>query len=164
MNKGGTSLALLSLCCIGLAAIAQQQHDQLSASEREHILDGQFEVIRMTEGIPAKVKREFSILTREPLFALADPGQKFQVADVVIDRSLPRRRLVFAGRADEKWFIHYERGGRGHGYYVVVFKIDSQGEALFLWGGSGGTGAKNLEQLRKMVAAGQFSDAENYYW
>jgi hypothetical protein len=35
---------------------------------------------------------------------------------------------------------------------------------FLLWGGSGADGARNIEQLRKMVAAGQFSDADNYYW
>lgn len=55
-------------------------------------------------------------------------------------------------------------GGRGHGYYLVVFKVDPHGEAHFVWGGSGANGAKNIEQLRKMAAAGQFSDTENYYW
>jgi hypothetical protein len=69
---------------------------------------------------------------------------------------------VFAGVNGDKWFVHYERGGIGHGYYVLLFTVDSHGDAHFVWGGSGSNGAKNLEQLRKMVATGRLSDGENY--
>jgi hypothetical protein len=126
------------------------------------MLDGQFKVFSTTDGIPSKVKQAFSDITRQQSFAMANPAQKYQVGDVVIDRNLPRRRLLFAGASDDKWLIHYERGGRGVGYYAVVFKVDSNGDARFLWGGAGAKGATSLEQLRKMVALGLFSDAENY--
>jgi hypothetical protein len=163
MKDHRISLVVLVMCCVPLTVIAQQHGHQLSAAEKEHLLDGQFKAISTTEGIPANVKRVFSELTREPSFALANPGQKYQVTDVVVDRNLPFRRLVFAGVKDDKWFVHYERGGRGHGYYVLLFKVDPQGDAHFVWGGSGPNRAKNLEQLRKMVTAGQFSDGENYW-
>ena len=143
--------------------INEQNRPQPLSAEREHILDGQFKVVSQTEGIPANIKRAFSEIVREPSFALANPGEKFQVTDVVVDRKLPFRRLLFAGVRDDNWFIHYERGGRAHGYYVVVFKVDPHGDARFVWGGSGANGAKDLEQLRRMVVAGQFSDAESYW-
>lgn len=92
-------------------AFAQQNRHQLSAAEREHILGGQFKVVSTTEAIPANIKQAFSEITRQPSFALANPGQKYQVADVIVDRNLPFRRLVFAGVKDDKWFIRYERGG-----------------------------------------------------
>jgi hypothetical protein len=164
MNEHRISLVVLVICCVAFTAVAQQQGHQLSAAEKEHILDGQFKVVSTTAGMPANVKQAFSEITREPSFALANPGQKYQVTDVVVDRNLPFRRLVFAGVNADKWFVHYERGGRGHGYYVLVFKVDPHGDAHFVWGGSGPNGAKNLEQLRKMVATGQLSDGENYYW
>jgi len=164
MNEHRISLVVLVISCVAFTAVAQQQGHQLSAAEKEHILDGQFKMVSTTEGMPANVKQAFSEITREPSFALANPGQKYQVTDVVVDRNLPFRRLVFAGVKDDKWFVHYERGGRGHSYYVLVFKVDPHGDAHFVWGGSGPNGAKNLEQLRKMVATGQLSDGENYYW
>lgn len=164
-NRSGVWLVPVVICCVALtAAVAKQQGHQLSASEKEHILDGQFKVVSTTEGIPANVKQAFSEITREPSFALANPGQKFQVTDAVVDRNLPIRRLVFAGVKADKWFVHYERGGRGHGYYVLVFKVDQHGDTRFVWGGSGPNGAKNLEQLRNMVDTGNLSDGENYHW
>jgi hypothetical protein len=164
MNAHRMSLVMLVLCCVALSAVAQQQGHRLSAAEKEHILDGQFKVVSTTEGMPANVKQAFSEITRESPFAMANPGQKYQVTDFVVDRNLPFRRLVFAGVKDDKWFVHYERGGRGHCYYVLVLAVDPHGDAHFVWGGSGPNGAKNLEQLRKMVATGQLSDGDNYYW
>ena len=137
--------------CFPFATVAQQ--NQLSATEREHLLDGQFKVVSKTEAIPANVKQAFSKIARQPSFAMANPGQKFQATDVVLDRTLPFRRLVFAGAQNDKWFVHYEEGGYVHGYYVVAFKVDSQGDAHFIWGCSGIDGAKTLAGCGKMDAA-----------
>jgi hypothetical protein len=155
-----TSL-LLVISCIWTASFAQEHH-QLSPDERQHILDGQFKVMSTTDGIPPEVRKAFCEMTRQHSFAMANPGQKYQVGDVIFDRSLPRRRLVFAGASDNKWFIHYERGGRGVGEYLVVLKVGSGGDAKLLWGSVGANRARSLEQLRKMLAVGQFSGTDNY--
>ena len=42
----------------------------------------------------------------------------------MMGQNLPFRRLLFAGQADNKWFIHYEKGGRLGGYYVLVFTVN----------------------------------------
>ena len=136
---------------------------QPSFIEEEDLLDGQFKVVSRTEGIPANMKEAFSKITRLPSFAMANPGQKFQSTDFVIDRTLPWRRLVFAGVQDDKWFVHYERGGRAHSYFVLLLKADSDGDAHFVWGCSVANGAKTLEQLRSMVATCRFSN-EGSYW
>ena len=77
---------------------------------------------------------------------MANPKQRFQATDVVIDQKLPWRRLVFAGVQDDKWFIHYERDGYAHSYYVAAFKANSHGDALFLWGCGVGKNAKTQSQ------------------
>ena len=46
----------------------------------------------------------------------------------------------------------------------MVFEVNPQSGFGFVWGGVGFHGAKNLDQLRKMVAAGQFSDELKNYW
>src|SRR2546423_1262662 len=116
------SLVLSIICCLPFGAAAQQKP---SSVEKEHLLDGQFKVMSKTEDILADVKQAFSKITRQPSFAMANPAQKFQVTDFVVDSTLPWRRLVFAGAQNDKWFVHYERGGRAHSYYVVAFKADS---------------------------------------
>jgi hypothetical protein len=100
----------------------------------------------------------------EPSFALADPEQKLQVTDEWVYRGLPRRRLIFAGVHGDEWFVHYERGGLATGYFVLLFKVDPHNQLQFVWGGAGRHAARNLDQLRKMVVAGQFSDDQSYNW
>jgi hypothetical protein len=136
---------------------------QPSSIEREHRLDGQFKLVSKIEDIPANVKQAFSKISRQPSFAMANPGEKFQATDYVIDRTLPWRRLVFAGVLGDAWFLHYERGGLAHSYYVVAFKADSHGDVRFAWGCGVGNSAKTLEQLRTMVATCRLADAESYW-
>jgi len=164
MNEHRISLSVVALFFFSITLSAQQFHKRLSAVEKEHILDSPFTEVTRTEALPANVKQSFAKLTGEPSFALANPGQKYQATDFVVDRGLPRRRLVFAGVRGDEWFVHYELGGIGHSYYVLLFKVDPQNRLQFVWGGAGSHGAKNLDQLRKMVAAGQFSDELQYYW
>jgi hypothetical protein len=155
------SLVSCIICSLPLTTVAQQR--QLPAIERERFVDGQFNVVSKTEAIPTNVKQAFSKISRQPSFAMANPGQRFQATDVVLDRTLPFRRLVFAGVLDDRWFVHYEKGGYAHGYYVVAFKVDPDGDAHFVWGCSGVEGAKTLEQLRRIAAACQLSKAESYW-
>lgn len=136
---------------------------QPSSIEEQDLVDGQFKMVSRTESIPANVKEAFSKITRQPSFAMANPGQKFQSTDFVTDRTLPWRRLVLAGVQDDKWFVHYERGGRARSYFVLLLKADSDGDVHFVWGCSVASGAKTLEQLRSMVAICQFSN-EGSYW
>jgi hypothetical protein len=148
-------------CCWSVLLSAQNP-SQVQSTDRQHLLGGQFELISKTESIPASIKEAFARVSRESSFAMANPGQKYQVGDVVLDRNLPFRRLMFAGSAGDRWFIHYERGGRGHGYYVVVFKVGRENKPQLLWGGSGGIGAKSLAHLRNMIADGEISRTTSY--
>ena len=139
------------------------QEHPVSSSETEHLLDGQFELALKTDGIPTNLKQAFSKLTRDGPFAMANPGKKFQATDVVYDRSLPRRRLVIAGVRGETWFVHYERGGLAHGYFVVAFNVKAQEDVNFAWGCGIADAANSIEQLRRMVATCRLSGADAYW-
>jgi hypothetical protein len=139
-------------------------HKVLTKPEKQHVLDGQFTVVASTQTMPASLKHAFAVITGQQQFALADPGQKYQVTDVVYEPGLPFRRLVFAGLSGDKWFIHYEHGGIGHGYAVVVLAVQPEGRVQFLWGGVGSHRAKDLDDLRKSIAGNQFCDDGGYYW
>jgi hypothetical protein len=163
LNQHRIAVSAVALCFFSITLSAQQFRKQLSTAEKKLILDGQFTDVTKTESMPTAVKQAFAKITGEPTFSLANPGQNYQATDVDPDQTLPGRRLVFAGRADNEWFVHYERGGIGHSYYIVVFKVTRSGFE-FVWGCVGFHGAKNLDQLRKMVAAGQFADEIKNYW
>jgi len=155
--------AFVLIIAVAFAAAAEEFHKQLSASEKQHILDGEFAVLVKTEDMPAPVKQAFAKITGEPSFSLANPGKKFNATDYIVDQTLPHRRLVFAGNRGDEWFIHYEVGGRAHYYCVVLFRVDSKNGLQFMWGGAGPR-VKSLDELRKAVADGQFADDKQFYW
>lgn len=164
MNRHRIFLFVATLCFFSTITLsAQQFHKRLSPTEKQHILDGPYTDVTKTEVLPAAVKQAFAGITAEPSFALANPGQKFQLTDVNPDRALARRRLIFAGARGDEWFVHYERGGLAHGYFVVAFHVNPHGGAHFVWGCSVADRAKILEQLRNLVAACRLSEEESYW-
>jgi hypothetical protein len=118
-----------------------------TGGERGRILDGDFTPVRSVDLVPPQVKAAFAALTRESRFEMADKGQDFQLTDVISKRGLPRRRMILAGISDTTCFLHYEMGGRGHAYYLVVFTTNSSG-AMFVWGGSVPEPSATITQLR----------------
>ena len=69
---------------------------------------------------------------------LAQPGQKWQATDIIRDSSLPCKRLIWAAVAGEYYVVHYERGGRGHSFHVLVATL-TKGEQKprVIWRGVG---------------------------
>ena len=65
---------------------------------------------------------------------IAEPGQKWQVTDVVLHDTLPRKRLIWGAIGGGLYVVHYESGGMGHGYHVLVarFKPDDK-KAEVVW-------------------------------
>ena len=103
-------------------------------AEKENDLDGDFKILTRVEQLPESVKTAFAALMHQPQFEMADPGRDFQVTDVITHQGLPRRRLIFAGLSDRECFIHYETGGRGHSFDLVVFSNAPSGATL-VWSG-----------------------------
>jgi hypothetical protein len=54
---------------------------------------------------------------------LAEPGKKWNATDVIIDPSLPGKRLIWAAVANDYYVVHYERGGIAHTYHILVAKL-----------------------------------------
>ncbi len=141
-----------------------QFHVVLSGRQKAHILDGEFSIVVAVEKFPKAVRAVLAEIFRQNTFEIANPGQRYQSTDV--GENGPLRRLVFAGVSSDKCFVYYERGGRGHGYYVVVLRIDAEKRARFLWAGAGADDAlaHDLQQLRAKVSAGRFKDNALYSW
>ena len=136
----------------------------LTPDQRARILDGKFSIERDIGELPDDLKSEFARLSGKKNFKMANPGEEYQSTDIVVRTGLPVRRLLFAGKSDEKIFVLYEEGGIGHSYHIAVFDLDPKGKVKFLWIGAGGHGASDLTQLRAMIAAGEFADDQPYYW
>jgi hypothetical protein len=130
-----------------LALLAQMSGSQVSGT---HNLDGDFKILDSVEKLPASIKTAFAALTHQSQFDMADPGREFQVTDVIMHEGLPSRRLIFAGISDKECFVHYERGGYGHSYYVVVFSTEPS-KATFIWGRALPKPAANIAGLRSEI-------------
>jgi hypothetical protein len=146
------------------AELAYKFHTTLSASEKQHVLDGDFALITSTEELPQSIKNAFATITGIKPFALADPGRKYQMTDVVDEPGLPQRRLIFAGSCKNRWFIYYERGGIGHSFSVMVLDIEQNNSVHFVWGAAGFKRAASLNDLRGAIASGHFADDSVFYW
>ena len=133
---------------------------RLSVEERRHILDGNYTFIAHVADLPASVKATFA----GEHFVMADPGEEYQSTDALLPwKRLPSRRLVLAGCANARCFLHYEKGGMGHGYYVVVFDLEA-GTASFRWGAAAFKPSLDLATLRSRIQSGEFDDAFAYFW
>jgi hypothetical protein len=130
-----------------LRLVSLHSDSSITPIEREHVLDGDFRIITSISELPIQLKTAFAALTKESGFEMADPGHAFQLTDVIGEPGFPRRRLKFAGISPEQMFLHYEMGGRGHAYYLVVF-TNSQPETKLIWGGTLPKLASILAQLQ----------------
>src|SRR5215467_2661339 len=127
---------------------------ELSASLRQHFLEGNFTVITKVKGLPKPVLQVVTELGGSR-FVLADPGRRFEARDVMYDSSLPQKRLIFAGVLDDKCFVHYERGGRAFSNVLEFFKLASR-TIEPLWRGYCGH-AIDIQDLRAQVLNGRCS-------
>jgi hypothetical protein len=143
---------------------ARKFHIKLSGEEKQHILDGNFTVISSTDALPQSIKNALATITGDKPFALANPGSKYQVTDVIDEPGLPHRRLIFAGVCKDRWFIHYEHGGIGVSDAVLVLNANPDGSVRFVWGGSGFYRAANMNDLRAAITSGKFADDAAFYW
>ena len=81
---------------------------------------------------------------------LADPGQKWESSDLITDASLPRKRLIWGVAGDQYYVVHYERGGRGHSYHVLVATLKKgETKASVTWRGVG----TRLKDFKAFLAA-----------
>jgi hypothetical protein len=162
-RKTGLLLMGAAIVCVSSACSKKPEGHILisvktSSSAPAGILDDDFAIWRTTNEIPQNCKGAFSRLAAVGEFDMADPGQRFQVGDV-LQKGLPRRRLIFAGTNSSKCFVHYEQGGRGHSYYLSVLDTSTHGPKL-LWNGAGVGPAANLQELRSAIAKGAFHERE----
>jgi hypothetical protein len=142
---------ILALLVI-LHAHSSPARAQLSNDGRRRILSEKYTILTRVSQIPEAVRRSFRAMTKTEGVLFAEPGEEFQVTDVIMNKDLPARRLIFAGEASGFCFIHYERGGIAHSYHLVVFRI-SKGEATFDSAARCDGAFKDLIEMRRAIEA-----------
>ncbi len=124
----------------------------LSDSARRHFLDGEFKILMDVRKLPVPVLREFTDPSSSRLL-IANPHEKWVGGDFIWDATLPRLRLILAGVASDRCFIHYEKGGRGTAYIVDFYGATADHEMKFLWRGFCGAPATNITDLRQCLVS-----------
>ena len=124
----------------------------MSQAALQEFLAGDFAIVKHMTKLPAPIVQAYTEEGGTRL-VMADPGQQFNPTDVIYDPSVPRERLIFAGVAQDRCFVHYEQGGIGHSYLIALFKRNAgtfQPMASFYCGP-----ATSLDSLRAKAASGE---------
>lgn len=134
---------------------------RMADRDKQHLLTKDvFRSVSRVKQLPQSVKDWFAQRATDPKSYLADAGQKYQEG-CIVEKGLAPRRLILAGTADDHCFVHYEKGGRGRSYHVVVFRLSGD-KAKLAWHGVARSKVTNLDQLRRNIAAGTLSDELDY--
>jgi len=139
---------------LGQARPIQFRPDGFTQAAREEFLNGDFTIVKDVRVLPVPIREALSEQGGSRL-VMANPGEKFEATDVIDDSSLPQRRLIFAGVSSDRCFIHYERGGRGHSYIIVFFKVTSAKSMEPLWNGYCDGPSSSFQNLRSKLATGK---------
>ena len=110
-------IGLFFLLAMVLQSLTFAEVTKLTREQRKTLLDFRrcHEVLSATNLPPAIVT-----LCADDSGRLAEPGQKWEATDVIADPSLPRKRLIWAVVYDDRYVVHYERGGRAHSFHILV--------------------------------------------
>ena len=112
-----TRLAYCLIAVMALQSYCFAEVTKLPADDQKVLRDiSRFHQIPAATNLPPTV---FS-LCADDRGRLAEPGQKWQVTDLITGDTLPRKRLIWAVTDGDYYVVHYERGGRGHSYHVLV--------------------------------------------
>ena len=124
---------LVLLPLIAAATHSYGDATKLPAEDRKVLQDSsRFHEIHSTRDLPSAIVALCGS-------KLADPGQKWNATDAIIDPTLPGKRLIWAAVGDEYYVVHYERGGIAHTFHVLVAKSGTHDtKAQMFWNAVGG--------------------------
>lgn len=113
-------LVLYLLCAIETVSLCSADVTKLSAADRKVLQNSPaFHEIHSTSDLPLPVVT----LCAGDKNNLAEPGGKWNATDVVMDTTLPGKRLIWAAVGDDYYVVHYERGGIAHTFHILVAKL-----------------------------------------
>jgi hypothetical protein len=117
-------------------------------------LNRDFNIVTDVRALPGSVLQKYIEPSGSRLL-MVNPGQEFEATDIIRVASLPRERLIFAGVAGDKCFVHYETGGKPHVYVVEFFGATSSRESVEpQWIGYCNAPAASIQDLRSQVIHG----------
>jgi len=141
------TVAIQSFCLAGVTKLPAEDQKVLRDASRFH-------AIHSATNLPSAV----FVLCADGSGRLAEPGQKWQVTDVIRDHRLPTSRLIWAVTDGDYYVVHYERGGYAHSFHVLVAKLKvGESKPSFVWQGVGGQ-LKDFKAFLDAVASNKLND------
>jgi len=149
-----------TICFICLLIVFLTPGDNPAAVS--HLSDSQRKLLTdLTLFRPLKNKSEIPpavlVLCTDLQAGMADIGQRWEATDVITNDTLPRKRLIWAVVYQDYYLIHYERGGRGHSFHVLLAQIRAGEKADVLWRAVGDK-YPDVAAFRKALANNQLDD------
>jgi hypothetical protein len=128
-----------------------------SPTEQLKFLEGDFRIVKNVRALPKPVV-DALIEEGGSRLTMVNAGQEFEATDVISNSSLPNRRLIFAGIADNRVFLHYEQGGIAHMFILALVRVNAEGKVEPVWRSYCGP-VTDLQALRTEIRNGKCSDA-----
>jgi len=102
--------AIQGLCCADVTKLAAEDGKVLQDSSRFH-------EVHSTSDLPPVI---VALCSGDKL---AEPGQKWNATDAIVDPTLPGKRLIWTAVGGDYYVVHYERGGIAHTFHVLIAKL-----------------------------------------
>lgn len=152
-----------AFCLLALMAFQAFCHGdvtKLPADDQKVLRDiTHFHQIHAATNLPAAI----FALCADSRGKLAEPGKKWQATDVHTDDTLPDKRLVWAVTDGNYYVVHYESGGIGHSYHIVVAKLkNGESKPNFVWYGIGQDRLKDYKAFIDALADNKLDDRSRY--
>jgi len=159
----------LLVCAIGISLLAAVSAARQAAASvalatalRDHVKNDRFGIVTSIRGLPLGVRDALQMLFGSQTLDIAEPGAEFQVTDVIVNPTLPIRRLAAAGCTIEYCLVYYERGGRGHTWHVALFHW-TPAATRFEWGGTAPGGLATIDDVRNAVLSGMVTGPATFW-
>ena len=141
-----------------VVAGSQAPSAALTEALRARVKDEGFGIVTSIRGLPLGVRNGLQALFGSQTLDIAEPGAEFQATDVIVNSTLPARRLVAAGCSPAYCLVYYERGGIAHTWHVALFHW-TPAATRFEWGGVAPGGLTKIDDVRKAVLSGAIGPA-----
>lgn len=143
--------AIQGLCCADVTKLSSEDRRVLQDSSRFH-------EVHSTNDLPPAI---VALCTGDN-GRLADPGQKWNATDVITDRTLAGKRLIWAAVDGEYYVVHYERGGIAHTFHVLVARLaKNDAKPKVVWHAVGGP-LKDYAAFLDALRSGKLDDRLDY--
>ena len=142
------AVAIPSFCCADVTELSPQDRKVLLDSSRFH------EVYSTGDLPPAS--------SRFAAARFAEPGEKWNATDSIMDPTLPGKRLIWAAVGGDYYVVHYERGGIAHTFYTLVAKLaKNEAKPKLVWSAVGGP-FKDYAAFLDALRTGKLDDPLDY--